>query len=311
MVHDPGAPPLLPEGRPLELPGRGTTFVREVTGPPGAPVLVLLHGWTATAALNWFPSFDPLGRHFRVLALDHRGHGQGIRSRQPFRLEDCADDVAALAELFGIAQLIPVGYSMGGPIATLMWLRHRSLVQGMVLCATAGRFIGNRPTDRLYAQGMLGLSLAANLSPDGLRRRAMARYVNNRLDGTDLARWAAEELARNDPGALLRAGAALGGFDARLWLPNIDVPTAVIVTEEDRIVPPANQRALAQAIPEAEVFDVAGDHAACVGDSPPFVPVLVTACRRVARRVARRAAEPVPVPLPTTTWPARWRPPPP
>ena len=221
----------------MELPGRGLTFVREVPGPPGAPVVVLLHGWTATGALNWFPSFAPLGRHFRVVALDHRGHGQGIRSRQPFRLEDCADDVAALAEQLGITKLIPVGYSMGGPIATLTWLRHRDLVQGLVLCATAARFVGSRPTHRMFTQGMLGLSLAASISPEGLRRRAMVRFVNNRLDGTDLSGWAGEELARNDPAALLRAGAALGGFDSRSWLPNIDVPTAVVVTEDDRIVP--------------------------------------------------------------------------
>jgi 3-oxoadipate enol-lactonase len=270
----------------VDLPGRGTTFVREVPGPPGAPVVVLLHGWTATAALNWFPSFEPLGRHFRVLALDHRGHGQGIRSRQPFKLEDCADDVAALAEEFGIGRLIPVGYSMGGPIAALTWLRHRELVQGLVLCATAARFVGNRPTERVFAQGMLGLSLAANLSPEALRRRAMVRIVNNRLDGTVLAGWAAEELAKNDPAALLRAGAALGTFDARPWLRSIDVPTAVVVTEDDRMVPPANQLALAESIRDAEVFGVAGDHAVCVADGALFVPVLLAACRAVARRAA-------------------------
>src|SRR5580658_3054632 len=188
MVH-PGTPPALPEAIPVELPGRGVTSVRDVAGPPGAPVVLLLHGWTATAALNWYPSFGPLAGHFRVLALDHRGHGEGIRSRQPFRLGDCADDAAALAEQLGIPRLIAVGYSMGGPIATLTWQRHRSLVQGLVLCATAARFVGNRPSDRMMAQGLLGLSLAAHLSPEAFRRRAMVRFVNNRLEGTELSGW--------------------------------------------------------------------------------------------------------------------------
>jgi len=49
-----GAPPFLATGRAVTLPGRGTTFVREVAGPPGAPTVMLLHGWTATAGLNWF-----------------------------------------------------------------------------------------------------------------------------------------------------------------------------------------------------------------------------------------------------------------
>ena len=64
---------------------------------PVLPSLVLLHGWTATADLNWYACFAPLAEHFRVVAIDHRGHGRGLRSAEPFRLEQCADDVAALA----------------------------------------------------------------------------------------------------------------------------------------------------------------------------------------------------------------------
>jgi 3-oxoadipate enol-lactonase len=289
-VGDPAIPPVLPEGEPVELPGRGTTFVHQAAGPPGAPVLALLHGWTATAALNWFSSIEPLSRHFRVMALDHRGHGRGIRSRQPFRLEDCADDVAALAEHLGVTRLIPVGYSMGGPIAALTWRRHPELVPGLVLCATASRF-SQRPADRMLASGMLGLSLAAALSPEAVQRRAMSRFVNNKLDGTPLGGWAADEIARNSPSALLRAGAALGSFDARPWLPEIDVPTSVVVTDADRVVPTAGQLALAESITDAEVFLVHGDHGVCATDPPSFVPVLVAACLSVASRAeAQRLA---------------------
>lgn len=291
MNRDPGMP-LFPEGSPLELPGRGTTYLHEVTGPAGAPVLVLLHGWTANAALNWFASFAPLGRHFRVLAIDHRGHGRGIRSRQPFRLEDCADDVAALAELLGITRLIPVGYSMGGPVATLTWLRHRHLVQGLVLCATTSRFTGLRAADRIWGPSMFGLSLAAGLSPEPVRRRAMTRFVNNRFNGTDLSRWAGDELARNDPAALLRAGAALASFDARGWLPDVDVPTAVVVTENDHVVRPIHQLALAASIPRAEIFPVPGDHGVCGTEPARFVPVLLAACLSVSRRAAETTTTP-------------------
>ena len=103
------------------MPGRGTTFVRELPGPSAdAPTLLLLHGWTATADLNWFSVYEALGRHYRIVALDHRGHGRGIRSRKPFRLADCADDAAALVRELGLGSVIPVGYSMGGPIALLI-----------------------------------------------------------------------------------------------------------------------------------------------------------------------------------------------
>ena len=130
-------PPNLPPGAALHLPGRGTTFVRTLDGPPGAPTVLLMHGWTASADLNWFQCYRPLAEHYRVVALDHRGHGRGIRSRRVFRLEDCADDAVAVCDVLGIDQFIPVGYSMGGPIAQLTWRRHRRRVAGLVLCATA------------------------------------------------------------------------------------------------------------------------------------------------------------------------------
>jgi 3-oxoadipate enol-lactonase len=284
MDNELGAPPFLPEGRHVLLPGRGTTFVRDVPGPPGAPVLVLLHGWTASSALNWFGCYRALGQRFRVIAIDHRGHGRGIRSRRPFRLEDCADDVAALTEVLGVSRMIPVGYSMGGPIALLTWRRHRELVDGLVLCATARRFANGRPAERAIAGGMVGLSLAASLSPESLRRMAVERFINGRLAGTDLDRWAAGELRLNDPVPLLQAGAALARFDARPWLEEIDVPSAVVMTEEDQIVAPASQLALASSLRGSKVFRVQGDHGVCATDPARFVPVLSAACAHVARQ---------------------------
>src|SRR5205809_691696 len=111
------AAPGLPPGRAVELPGRGRTWVYDSGGSAGRATLILLHGYTATAALNWFGCFGPLSRHFRVIALDLRGHGRGIRSNRSFRLADCADDVVALADELGLDRVIPVGYSMGGPVA--------------------------------------------------------------------------------------------------------------------------------------------------------------------------------------------------
>jgi 3-oxoadipate enol-lactonase len=244
---------------------------------------MLLHGWTATAGLNWFACFEPLGRSFRVVAPDLRGHGRGIRSLRPFRLEDCADDVAALAEELDIDRLIPVGYSMGGPIAALVWRRHRPLVQGLVLCATARRFSQGGPVERVMAGGMLGLSVAASLSPGAARRLTLDRMINNRVNGSPYGSWAAGELQGNNMAALLQAGAALTTFDGREWLREVDVPTAVIVTEFDRVVAPISQLALASTIPGADTFRVDGGHTVCAIDPDCFAPVLSAACSRVAR----------------------------
>ena len=92
--------------------------------------MVLLHGWIASGGLNWFTAFGPLSQRYRVIAPDLRGHGRGIRSRRRFRLADCADDVAALLDQLGAEPAIVVGYSMGGPVAQLLWRRHPERVAG-------------------------------------------------------------------------------------------------------------------------------------------------------------------------------------
>src|SRR3954452_24491838 len=135
-----GGPPL-PMGKRLQLPGRGTTFVRQVAGPEGAPTLLMLHGWMASGGLNWFRVCDALGEHFNVVAADMRGHGRGIRNGRRFRLADCADDAAATLDALGIGPVIAVGYSLGGPVAQLLWRRHPEKVSGLVLCSTAHRLM--------------------------------------------------------------------------------------------------------------------------------------------------------------------------
>ncbi len=277
--------PALPLGRALTLPGRGTTFVRELPGPPGAPTLLLLHGWMVTADLNWFTCYPALGERFRVLALDHRGHGRGIRTWRPFRLEDCADDAAALVDHIGGGPVIPVGYSMGGAVAQLLWQRHPDAVAGMVLCATSRSFSAQAPGSQLWFTSLLGLSVAARLTPKPLLRRIVAKVVRRRAQRV-LDEWGLEELERSDSPTLLHAGWTLGKFDSEPWIGALDVPAAVIVNTHDQVVSPQRQLDLAAAIPKATTHVVDTGHAGVVTHREDFVPVLVDACVTVARRAA-------------------------
>jgi pimeloyl-ACP methyl ester carboxylesterase len=88
---------------------------------------------------------------------------------------------------------------------------------------------------------------------------------------------------------MLQAGAAIGGYDARGWVGGIDVPTAVVVTTQDRVVDPRHQVSLARAIRGASTHPVAGDHAVCVAEPGIFVPTLVEASDVVARRAGEPA----------------------
>ncbi len=258
--------------------------MRELAGPPGSATVLLLHGWTATADLNWFPSYFPLARRFRVVAIDQRGHGRGVRSQRRFRLSDCADDAAALVDVLGIERAIAVGYSMGGPVAQLLWQRHRDAVAGLVLCATSRDFRGY-PRERMWFSLLPGLTVAARVTPPGVRRALADRVIGSRLNGP-LGEWATSELRLNDPLALAEAGTAITRFSSRDWIGGVDVPTAVVVTERDSVVPPERQLRLAECIPGATVHRVAGDHGVCSVAPRRFVPVLLQACSSVAARAA-------------------------
>ena len=269
--------PRLPAGFDVELAGLGTVHVRDLAGPPGAPTIFLLHGWTASADMNWFACYGSLAERYRVVAFDHRGHGRGLRTRAPFRLEDCADDVALVADALGIDEFVPVGYSMGGPIAMLTWRRHRDRVTGLVLCATAPYFAGRRP-ERLSFVGLTGLAALARYTP--MQARAWLTdqfYLQRKSDAW--GSWAIEQAASHDWRMVLEAGKAIGEFSATDWVGEIDVPTSVVVTMRDPVVPVRRQAKLWDWIPGARAFRVAGAHDAVVANSGIFLPQLHRALR--------------------------------
>lgn len=283
VPDEPPVPPPLPRAEVTALPGRGEIFYRVAGDPTSATPVVLLHGWTASADLNWWAVFDELAAVHPVIAPDHRGHGRGMRPPHRFTLEECADDVAALLRHLGVAPALVVGYSMGGPIALLLWRRHRELVAGLVLQATALRW-RSTPLERLRWRLMGPMALLLRF-PTG--RAALARL----LGATELPpalrpyrAWADGEFRRADPTDVADAGRALAAFDARPFAGEVDVPTAVVITTRDRLVPPARQRALARAL-GAEVVEFEGDHDAAVTLGPAFARATLRALSRVSPRI--------------------------
>ncbi|MGD9703212.1 MAG: alpha/beta fold hydrolase [Acidimicrobiia bacterium] len=275
--------PTLPPGQALELPGRGVTFVRELAGPtPDAPTVLLLHGWTTTADLNFFTCYHELARTYRVIALDHRGHGRGLRTRRAFRLEDCADDAVAVLDARGIDRALVLGYSMGGPVALLTWRRHPERVQGLVLCATAPYFSRSR-SERLNFLGLSSLAGLSRATPVKARSWLTDQFFLQRKAGT-WEPWALEQVNRHDWRMILEAGGRIGSFSAREWLGEIDVPTSVLITMRDRVVPVRRQIRLFQGITGAQAFPIDGDHDAIVAKADTFVPALERACLGVLER---------------------------
>lgn len=261
----------------LELDGRGRTRVVEYKGPEGAATLMLLHGLAATGQLNWATAFADLAERYHVIAVDHRGHGRGIPTRR-FRLKDCADDAVAVADALGVNQFIAVGYSMGGPIAKLCWSRHPDRVRGLVLCATAKHFTPQYPV--LVRAVLPGAVVGARLAPKLVLRQIIDGMLRD-IRAPHLRDYVRTEMSGSDPAALAQATRAVIRFSSRDWVSTIAVPTAVVVTTRDEIVPARRQYALATAIPGARQFEVDGDHFACANARTGFVRELVSACDHV------------------------------
>lgn len=274
----------------VDLPGRGTAAVWQCAGPPGAETLILLHGATMTAELSWFRVLERLGRTYRVVAPDLRGHGDGIALRgKQFRLDDAVDDIAALADALGIGRFTAVGYSMGGMAAQLLWRRHPALVSGLVLCATARNVQGSW-LEKLTSVYLPAMTTALHLNP-------FSRVVTAEcLDGTLLGRihddstraWARAQLSRTSLHAAMSAVESAIAFTSHEWIGEVDVPTAVVITTADQVVPLSRQQRLARAIPHAEVFDLAGDHTIFLNDPALFSAVLLAATAAVTAPAAPR-----------------------
>ena len=268
--------PVLP-GSALLLPGRGETFVRDSGGP--GPTLLLLHGWVVSADLNWIRCYEPLvAAGYRVVAIDHRGHGRGIRSPAPFRLRDCAADAAAVVEQLGCGPVTAVGYSMGGPITQLLAREHREHLNGIVLCATSREWQDPEVRRVWRTMGLLRLSLG--LSAPGFWRSLIE------VSGMPLEEsiaWVLAEMSRNNPTDIAEAGRELGRFDSRPWLAEVTTPAAVLVTARDRSVPPRNQRALAEQL-GAPTIELAADHLAPGAPDSRFADALLESIAAVRPR---------------------------
>jgi pimeloyl-ACP methyl ester carboxylesterase len=280
----PPAPPVeMPPARTVRVGDRGEFFLRD-TGGEG-PAVMLLHGWMATADLNWVGAYGALvDAGFRVLAIDHRGHGRGLRPLNPFRLADCAADAAAVLRELGVAPATVVGYSMGGAIAQLVARDHPDVVSGLVLSGTAQHWQDKRTQRSFKAMGALGLTLS--LAPRRFWRAGFRRIGFN--DSRNAA-WLQSELLRHSARDVAEAGRELGRFDSRPWLSQISAPISVVITTKDDVVPTFKQRQLAEAA-GGPVFEAELNHMEVVARAKLYNPALLQAIAAVAPDAQVKAA---------------------
>lgn len=222
----------------------------------GIPV-AFLHGFPHNRAL-WAPQMGALVDRARCIAPDLRGFGESSK-HGPFSIDQYADDIAMLLRGLGIERAVVAGLSMGGYVAFALWRRHRSLVRALVLADTkAGADTVEGRAKRLELIDVArtrGSGAVADNQITGMigkttreKRPALIDQVHRMLESAPV------------DGIVGALEAMMGRIDSTATLPTIDVPTLVVVGQEDALTPVSEAELLHEAIRASrlEVIEHAG-----------------------------------------------------
>ncbi|WP_413232625.1 alpha/beta fold hydrolase [Mycolicibacterium sp. 050158] len=276
----------MPAGRPLAVQSAdGTRIHTEVFGPEDGYPIVLAHGITCAIRV-WANQIAELARDHRVIAYDHRGHGRsGVpRRRGSYGLNFLAADLDAVlaAALAPGERAVIAGHSMGG-IAITSWsqrypLRVQRCADAVALInTTTGDLLRNvnflpvpRPLvgGRVRAAGSLLKTFgAAPLVPGSVQqsRRLVAALAVGRDADPAIADFVYDLFAATPPAG--RGGWARVLVDSlgprHISLRNLTVPTLVIGSRDDRLLPIGSSRRIAADAPNlANFVELAGGHCA-------------------------------------------------
>jgi len=252
---------------------RGLRFhYRDWKGPPGAPALVLLHGYTSHAR-TWDAFAAAMTDRYRVIALDQRGHGEsGWAGADGYRIEDMADDLTALVAALGLTGFTLLGLSMGGMVAMEYAGRRPAELAAVVIVDIAPELVssgagrireGAKASDIFVSRdAAFAVARADNPRPPEAHHRHRVDHSLMRLaDGTWTWRY----------DRVLRSASALRPRDAATaWrsCEAINVPALLIRGAESDLLSPEIAARMVKTIPGGQFAEVAASGHAVPLDAP-------------------------------------------
>jgi pimeloyl-ACP methyl ester carboxylesterase len=254
----------------------GTEIAVRAAGPPEAPVLLFVHGFSLDGT-TWFEQWMDLSVDFRCVVMDQRGHGHSGRAAHgDLSLRSMGRDVAAVLERAAPdGRTVVVGHSMGA-MAILALAEQRpelfgSRVAGVVMIGAAGSDLlhGAMGSVTELLKPRLGTLTGAVRRVDRLRKAVLASPADVRgavvrltQFGPDAPRYVVDhivQLAQAASSEVWTDGLSeVMEMDLRHAVPRVTVPTLVVVGEHDRVTPPAAAVALAGGLPEGRLVVLEG-----------------------------------------------------
>ena len=233
----------------------------ELHGPPDAPPVLLSPGLGGSARY-WAPNLAALAKHHRVIVYDHRGTGLSGRTVPgDLTLEALARDMVGLLDALDIAAVTLIGHAIGGMAGLALALAQPERLARLVVINGWAKL--DPHTARCFDTR---LALLRDSGPRAyLHAQPLFLYPAQWISDHHAALQDEEEvLLAQFPGAEMvqRRVAAARRFDVAKRLGEIQVPTLIVVSEDDMLVPPAQSERLAAGINDAQLARMAtGGHA--------------------------------------------------
>lgn len=223
----------------------GVRLFHDLTGPAGAPVLVLSNSIGATLEM-WDAVLPALAGRYQVLRYDTRGHGRSETPAGPATIDDLADDLLGLLDALGFARAHIAGLSLGGMTAQFLAARHPGSIISLTLMATSAHLPGNweERATAVVANGMASIADAV-----------MARWLTPAFAAAHPAQAAAlrDRFVAQDPHGYAACCRAIAAMDLRAAIAAIAAPTLILAGADDPATPVPMMEDIRTRIPGAEL----------------------------------------------------------
>ena len=239
----------------------GIELYYELSGPEGAPVLVLSNGIMMSTA-SWAFQSTVLNRHLRVLLYDCRGMWKSDHPEGSYSMEEHADDLAGLLNALEIEQAHIAGISYGAEVSMMFALRYPEKTRSLIVIdgvseihplLRAQTYPWLMAAERHDAELLLNTSYHMNFAEDWIR--ANQAFIDSSV----------ERYVLLDMDALVRLMKSFYALEITAELPNIQAPTLVVAGEEDLIKGREYAEIIAAQIQNSELVIVPGaGHALCL-----------------------------------------------
>lgn len=210
------------------------------------PPLVLFHPFPANHEF-WLPAAQAFTSRYRVILPDLRAHGESEAGDGPATMEKHASDIARVLDDAGVGRAVFCGVSIGGYALFEFWRRYRGRVAGLGLCCARAQAdsVEARATRLRSAEDVIerGTEWFVDLMTPKLLGATTQRLRPDLVNGARrmMLKMSPQDIAQVQQGMAARP-------DSIPTLKTIDVPTLIVMGEEDTLAPPSDGELMRQHI---------------------------------------------------------------